>query len=52
MSHSGNFWRRQIKQIGDLERIISKVAVGRIHPRELVQLKNALAATGTPERAL
>ncbi len=33
----------QIKQIGDLERIISKVAVGRISPRELVQLKNALA---------
>ena len=33
-----------IKQVGDLERIISKVAVGRVAPRELVQLKNALAA--------
>ena len=34
----------EIKQIGDLERIISKVAVGRISPREIVQLKNALLA--------
>lgn len=34
----------QIKKIGDLERIISKVAVGRILPRELVQLKTALGA--------
>ena len=33
-----------IRQIGDLERIISKVAVGRINPREVVQLKNALIA--------
>jgi DNA mismatch repair protein MutS len=31
-------------QIGDLERIISKVAVGRISPREVVQLKLALRA--------
>ena len=31
-----------IRQIGDLERIISKVAVGRINPREVVQLRNAL----------
>ena len=34
----------EIKQIGDLERIISKVAVARISPREVVQLKNALLA--------
>ena len=33
-----------IRQIGDLERIISKVAVVRINPREVVQLKNALIA--------
>ena len=33
-----------IRQIGDLERIISKVAVGRINPREVGQLKNALMA--------
>jgi DNA mismatch repair protein MutS len=38
------FLAEKIKQIGDLERIISKVAVGRIMPRELVQLKNALNA--------
>ena len=35
---------QQIEQIGDLERIISKVAVGRVSPREVVQLKVALAA--------
>jgi DNA mismatch repair protein MutS len=33
-----------IRQVGDLERIISKVAVGRINPREVVQLKYALNA--------
>lgn len=33
-----------IKEIGDLERIISKVATGRVNPREVVQLKNALIA--------
>lgn len=34
----------QLEQIGDLERIISKVAVGRVTPREVVQLKIALQA--------
>ena len=34
----------QLEQIGDLERIISKVAVGRVSPREVVQLKVALTA--------
>ena len=33
-----------LHRIGDLERIVSKVAVGRVSPREVVQLKNALAA--------
>ena len=33
-----------IRQIGDLERLISKVAVNRINPRETVQLKRALKA--------
>ncbi len=33
-----------LRQIGDLERIISKVAAGRVSPRELVQLKLALQA--------
>ena len=32
----------QIKSMGDLERLIAKVAVNRVSPRELVQLKNAL----------
>lgn len=31
-----------LKQVGDLERLISKVAVGRINPREMNQLKRAL----------
>lgn len=35
---------QQISLMGDLERIISKVAVGRINPREMVQLKVALQA--------
>jgi DNA mismatch repair protein MutS len=34
----------QLHRIGDLERIISKVAVGRVSPREVVQLKVALEA--------
>lgn len=34
----------QLRLIGDLERIISKVAAGRVSPRELVQLKLALQA--------
>jgi DNA mismatch repair protein MutS len=33
-----------IQQVGDLERLISKVAVSRINPREVVQLKRALRA--------
>ncbi len=32
-----------LKIIGDLERLIGKVAVGRVNPRELVQLKRSLA---------
>jgi DNA mismatch repair protein MutS len=35
---------KQFALIGDLERIISKVAVGRVNPREVVQLKVALKA--------
>jgi DNA mismatch repair protein MutS len=31
-----------LKPVGDLERLISKVAAGRINPRELLQLKRAL----------
>ena len=32
----------RIKGIGDLERLISKVATGKVNPREVVQLKNSL----------
>lgn len=38
-----------LKQIADLERLISKVAVNRINPREMVQLKRSLKAI-TPVR--
>lgn len=34
----------QLHRIGDIERIISKVAVGRVSPREVVQMKSALQA--------
>lgn len=33
-----------IKPMGDIERLISKVATGKINPREVVQLKNSLAS--------
>ncbi len=33
-----------IKQMGDLERLISKVATGKINPREVVHLKNSMEA--------
>ena len=34
----------QLEHVGDLERLISKVAVGRVNPREMNQLKSALSA--------
>jgi len=36
--------QHHIKQIGDLERLISKVATGKINPKEVIQLKNSLEA--------
>lgn len=36
--------RNAIKLIGDLERLISKVATGKINPKEVIQLKNSLEA--------
>lgn len=41
-----------LKQIGDLERLISKVAVGRINPREMQQLKKALKNTSPIKQIL
>ncbi|TPN85988.1 DNA mismatch repair protein MutS [Aquimarina algicola] len=36
--------QQQIKHIGDIERLISKIATGKVNPREVVQLKNSLEA--------
>ena len=36
--------REGLKKMGDLERLISKVATGKINPREVIQLKNSLEA--------
>ena len=41
----------QLHLIGDLERIISKVATGRVSPREVIQLKVALQAIETVKGA-
>ena len=43
--------RGYIKKIGDLERLISKTATEKIHPREVIQLKNSLEAV-VPIKAL
>jgi DNA mismatch repair protein MutS len=42
----------QFRQIADLERLISKVAVGRVNPRELLQLKRALQAIAPVKQML
>ena len=36
--------QHNIKKMGDLERLISKVATGKISPKEVIQLKNSLEA--------
>ncbi len=36
--------QNHIKHIGDLERLISKVATGKVNPREVIQIKNSLEA--------
>ncbi|MCH9660316.1 MAG: DNA mismatch repair protein MutS, partial [Bacteroidetes bacterium] len=43
--------QQYIKRMGDLERLISKTATGKINPREVVQLKNSLEAV-VPVKAL
>ena len=42
---------QHLKQIGDIERLISKVAARRINPREMVQLKRALSHIGPIKNA-
>ncbi len=34
----------QLKQIGDMERLVSKIATGKVNPREVVQLRRSLDA--------
>jgi DNA mismatch repair protein MutS len=36
--------RREVKGIGDLERLIGKVAIGKIQPREVLQIRRALTS--------
>lgn len=43
--------QNHIKHIGDLERLISKIATGKVNPREVIQLKNSLEAI-VPIKAL
>ncbi|VAV82415.1 DNA mismatch repair protein MutS [hydrothermal vent metagenome] len=43
--------QHQTKQIGDIERLISKVATAKVSPREVIQLKNSLEAI-VPIKAL
>ncbi|MGB3775012.1 MAG: DNA mismatch repair protein MutS, partial [Leeuwenhoekiella sp.] len=42
---------QHLKKIGDVERLISKVATGKVNPREVIQLKNSLEAM-VPVKAL
>ena len=44
--------RRQIEQMGDLERLVTKVSTGRINPREVLQLSNSLSAVDEVKRCL
>lgn len=41
-----------IRQMGDLERLMSKTAVGKVNPREVLQLRRALEATGSLKNLL
>lgn len=37
-------FRSHLRQMGDLERLISKISTGKVNPKEVVQLKNSLEA--------
>ena len=43
---------QELKQVSDLERLISKVSVGRANPRDLLTLKRALQHTGPIQQYL
>ena len=42
----------QLKPIGDLERLISKVSTGKVSPRDIIQLKRSLKASAEIKRIL
>ena len=44
--------QHHIKQMGDLERLVSKLATGKINPKEVVQLKNSLEAVLPIKKAI
>ncbi len=46
-----NLIEQHTKLIGDLERLISKVAIGRISPREMLQIRRALQSVGPIKEA-
>jgi DNA mismatch repair protein MutS len=46
------FIAEKLGLIGDLERIVSKISVGRVSPRELVYLKTSLQAIGEIKQAV
>lgn len=48
----GDSIREPLKQVADLERLISKVAVNRINPREMLQLKRSLKCIAPIREAL
>lgn len=43
-SETLNKIQNQVKKVGDIERLISKIATAKVSPREVVQLKNSLEA--------
>ncbi|GHN00168.1 DNA mismatch repair protein MutS [Cytophagales bacterium WSM2-2] len=49
---AGEAIAEQLRQVADLERLISKVAVGRINPRELLQLKRSLKCVAPVKQLL
>ncbi len=42
----------QLQRIGDMERLVSKIATRRINPRQVIQLRNALEAIAEIRQAL